>query len=838
MAGGRGPAPTPHGAATTAELIGRLRDLRAWAGMSYRATHRELVRSRAARGVPERPVFDTVYRCFQPGRSRLDVELVVDIARVLLGGDVAADGWRQACEVALGRASIAAIVDVADRWPEDLATFSGRHTELDQITELAAGGGVVVICGMGGVGKTRLAVRAGHQLMTDGRFTDLQLAVDLRGYDPEWSPADPAAVLDGFLRHLGMPGEQIRQLDLAARTAALRQLLAGKRALVLLDNAANADQVSPLIAETHGCLTLITSRRALPNLAGTTQLVVDALNPTQSVDLLRQVCGPDRIDADSSAAKAIARSLGGLPLALDLVAARIRASPDWTLVDHHERLVRRRLDDAVNVSLRVSYDDLRPDQQRLFRLLALHPGDITVYAAAALTDARQAAVQEHLDQLVAANVLLQRSPGRYGFHDLVRVFAANLTHDHDAASARNAALRRLFDHYAYAASVAMDHYAPFDRVRRPHVPDPRTPTPQLADAETATAWLHAERANLIAVALYAADQGSPTHTGHQSATLARYLDATANFHDAEILHTRALLTADLTGTAAALRGLGTMHLHVGRYPQALDHFTRALRIVREIGDRAAEGHLLTDLGNVYWRSGRRLNAVEKFEAGLAIAAEVGDRFGQARARNSIGEVLLVSGDPAALDELQRVVEIHRADANRIGEAIALENLGCAYTRLGRYSEAVDPHQSALAIGREVGGGFLEGRVLTSLGRAYRGLGRHTLALDHHQQALDIGRDNGDRVLLAQALNGIGETLRSTNSPSRAAEHHQRALTIATEIGDALEQARAHHGIACALAVRGHHEVAQSHWQQALSLYSKLGARETEEIRTYLADLTL
>ncbi|HJP77065.1 MAG TPA: NB-ARC domain-containing protein [Pseudonocardiaceae bacterium] len=371
---------------------------------------------------------------------------------MLLGDEVAVDGWRQAYQVALGRVGIAAIVDVADRWPEDLATFSGRDTELDQITGLAAGGGVV-LCGMGGVGKTRLAVRAGHQLMTDGRFTDVQLAVDLHGYDPERSPADPAAVLDGFLRRLGMRGEQIRQLDLAARTAALRQLLAGKRALVLLDNAANAEQVRPLIPDTHSCLTLITSRRVLPSLAGTTQLVVDVLNPAQSVNLLRQVCGPDRIDADLSAAKAIAQSLGGLPLALDLVAARIKASPDWTLLDHHERLVRRRLDDVVKVSLHISYDDLQPDQQRLFRLLALHPGDdITVYAAAALTDAGQAEVQQHLDQLVAANVLLQRHPGRYGFHDLVRVLATDLTHDHDAASARNAALRRLFDHYAYTAS--------------------------------------------------------------------------------------------------------------------------------------------------------------------------------------------------------------------------------------------------------------------------------------------------------------------------------------------------------------------------------------------------
>ena len=333
-----GDPPTPNGATTLEQLTERLRLLQAWSGMSYRMIHRELVRVRTMRGVPERPVLNTVYRCFQPGRARLDVDLVIDIAQLLLGDESAAEEWRQACWVVAELGSAAAIVSVADTWPADLPSFTGRHPDLQKIIQPENGSRseltIWAIAGMPGIGKTRLAVRAGHLLMSHGQFTQLQLAVDLRGYDPDRPPADPNAVLEGFLRRLGMSGDQIQHLSLADRTAKYRQLLTGRSALVLLDNAASAEQVRPLLPENPGCFVLITSRRTLPDLSSVRHLSLDVLTPGEAVGLLRHTANRGMVDTEPGIAADIADLLGHLPLALELVASRIRASPDWTLTDH------------------------------------------------------------------------------------------------------------------------------------------------------------------------------------------------------------------------------------------------------------------------------------------------------------------------------------------------------------------------------------------------------------------------------------------------------------------------------------------------------------------------
>ncbi|WP_185448538.1 hypothetical protein [Kribbella qitaiheensis] len=193
------------------------------------------------------PVYDTVYRCLQPGRSRLDVELVVDVVRALTD-DQAAARWRQAYQAITGTAADAAVVNVCDRLPDDRPGFTGRAAELRRLCELSASTQpvVVVIDGMAGVGKTSLAIRAAHRMALPA----VVFTVDLRGHDPARSPADPGAVLDGFLKSLGLRGGQLAGLDLAARTARFRDLLLGKRALILLDNAASADQLLPLLPGT------------------------------------------------------------------------------------------------------------------------------------------------------------------------------------------------------------------------------------------------------------------------------------------------------------------------------------------------------------------------------------------------------------------------------------------------------------------------------------------------------------------------------------------------------------------------------------------------------------
>ncbi len=881
-----GPAglpPEPYGVGTVRELTERLQSLRAWAGLSYRAIHREVVRSRRARGVVEQPVLNTVYRCLQPGRAQLDVELVADIAQALLGDAAGAESWRYACQVIAGRASAAGIVDVFDTLPQDLTRFIGRRRELKMITAWVDKGvtGVVIsaITGMAGIGKTRLAVHAAHALARRSLF-DQVLAVDLRGFDQTRPPADPAAVLAGFLRRLGMPGNRVQRLDLAGRAAAYRRLLAGKRALILLDNAAGTEQVRPMLPDTPGCLALITTRRAHTGLPGVRELPLRVFTPAESARLLRGSAGEHRPDADPQMIDSIAELLGHLPLALALAAARIRANPDWTLADHLDRLYRHRehlrLDPAVEMALSLSYADQPPDLQHTLRLLALHPGtDLEPYAAAALAGTGLATMRHHLSLLSDEGLLLPTTPGRFGLHDLVRRHAITQAQDQDPASARQAALSRLLDHYAYTASAAMDHYAPQDKHHRPHVPDPGTATPPLADVESATAWLDAERTNVVAAACYAATPGQPAQASHQSDILWRYLDTAGHYHDAALLHGAALQTQDQGGRCRALCHLGNASWRLGRCQEAIMYFRRALHIGREIGDRATQARALSGLGSVHWRLGRYQQSLRYQQRALTTYREIGDRAGEGRALNGLGGVYYQLGryqqaldhihqDLAIADEIgdrgreridlnnlgvvcerlgryeeagghyRRALALAAELAERVGRSNALAGLGSVSERLGRYGDALGHYRRALAIAREIGDRNGEAHSLDCAGVVFRRLRRHGMALAHHRQALAIAREVEDQQVEIPVLNNIGETLLQMGVPEQATDHHRRALALAEDHGEPYERARALAGIACAQRALGHEATARAHLQQALRLYAELGVPEAADLRTRLA----
>ena len=380
-----GVAPSPGGVRTLAELGARLRELQVWSGLSYREIHRRVVRSRQERGIAELPAFNTTYRCLTPGRTRLDVELVVDIARAALGNEARAAEWRQAHQVVSGLAADASVVHVAGRVESDDA-FVGRSSTVAAALTALETQGLVLIDGMPGVGKTSLAGRVACRVPE----VELEFSVNLRGYDPARPPADPAAVLDGFLRRLGVPGSRIHGLDLAARSALFDGLLAGRRTVVLLDNAASDDQVQPLIADS--ALTLVTSRRRLTGSPQAYRINLEVFEPTESAALIRRAAGT-AVDREPEAAVLIAELVGHLPLALAVLAGRIKAQPEWTLGDHLERLqehtARLRLDDGVAASLSLSYQALPVQARRLLRLLALHPGrDFDAYAGAALGGTR------------------------------------------------------------------------------------------------------------------------------------------------------------------------------------------------------------------------------------------------------------------------------------------------------------------------------------------------------------------------------------------------------------------------------------------------------------------
>jgi tetratricopeptide (TPR) repeat protein len=842
MSGAAHHPPSPYGVGDLDELVTRLRRLHIWAGLPYRELHRGVVRERRRRGVAELPTYNTVYRCFQPGRTRLDVELLVDIARVLLGDDGLAAEWRQAHQAIVGEAAWASVVNVSNQLPADLPGFVGRQAELDTLLVASDAGGAVVVAldGMAGVGKTQLAVHAAHLLQRQGRYVDLQLAVNLRGFDAELPPADPAAVLDALLRHLGMAGAQIHGLSLAERSERFRALMADRKALLLLDNAATEDQVAPLLPYSSTSHVLITSRRRLVGLAGVNNVSLGVLTEVESLDLLRATAG--EVIAASPIAADIARMAGHLPLALALAGSRMRNRPHWTLADHMDQLAehasRLRLDDRVDVALRLSYAALSPDQQRLLRRLALHPGrDIEATAVAALAGCDLEDAVRHLAELQASNVVSQRSPGRYELHDLVRLFAAGCARDEDPGTARRAALTRLADHYRYAAALAVDLYAPHEKHRRPAVIDPGTSMPPLSDRAAATAWLEAERANLMSVAAHAAEQKWSTYIGEIATILYAFLDLSGYHRDAELLHGRAAEIAHGRARGFALTQLGTVYWRTGRMSEAIECFQRGERLFEQIGDVAGRARVIGNLGVVFQGTGRYAEALERDQVAARLFHQAADSTGESRIYGNAGCVRVGLGQYVeAQADFERSLELARQVGDQAGAGATLANLGCCHEKLGNYAEALDYHQQALAIACEVGHHDGQAQSMSNIGTALAYLGRLGPALRHEEQALRMAQASGARQVEAKAYNGGGVALRLLGRNDDALDWLGNALRVAEDLGDREEIARAHAELGATWADRDTAAEARRHWQAALTLYRGMGAPEAEEIAAAIRGL--
>jgi tetratricopeptide (TPR) repeat protein len=678
-----GAPPDPQGVGTVDELAARLRLLRAWAGVGYHEIHPRVVALRASQGVPERLSYNTIYRCLQPGRSRLDVELIVDIVQVLVDDDAVATTWRLAHQVIAGQAGAASIISASAALPDDLAEFTGRQAELDRILSSIADSAMAVapvwtVEGMAGIGKTTLAVHASHCLLRRARFVDLQLSVNLRGYEPAQPPADVSAVLAAFLRLLGVSGDRIYRLDLAGRAAMYRRLLAGRRALILLDNVATQEQVVPLLPQTAGCLTIITSRNALIELPGSRRLPLSVFREAEALELLRRTIGSDRVDAAPQTALGIAGQVGCLPLALGVVAGRINDSPDWTLTDHLARLTERRrlrqLDSGIELALDLSYRALTPELQQTLRLLALHCGhDFDAYTAAALAGTDPPTTGQRLDTLLAANLLQRPTATRYHIHDLIHIYANARAVDDEPDSARHAALTRLFDSYLFTADQAMGTLYPAQRHRWPRIQAPPSPTPPIADPAAARDWLVAEHANLLATVTYAATHGWPTHATDLGARLSAWL--IIGGHHADAL---------------------TVHGH-------------ALDAARRCGDRGAEGVALMNLGAIREVLGQYRDAIAALQQARQISREVGDRFTQGRCHDRLGATDTALGRyPNALKHFSTAAVIYRQLGDRPAEGGALNNIGDIYEQMGHYHQAITHYQQALAISREVDAHVLTG----------------------------------------------------------------------------------------------------------------------------------
>jgi tetratricopeptide (TPR) repeat protein/transcriptional regulator with XRE-family HTH domain len=740
--------------------------------------------------------------------------------------------------------------------PAPVPFFAGRAAELAALTRVleqrdASAPGTVVISAIGGtagVGKTELAVQWSHQFAD--RFPDGQLYVNLRGYDPA-EPVAAADALAGFLRALGVPGQEIPPGE-DDRAARYRSLLDGRRMLVLLDNAGSAEQVRPLLPGSPSCTVVVTSRDALAGLVarhGAVRLDLDLLPLADATDLLRDLIG-ERAQADPDAVMALASRCARLPLALRVAAELAAARPADPLSVLSGELAdqQRRLDlldaggdprTAVRAVFSWSYRHLDAAAARMFRLVGLHPGaDFDRYSAAALAGTGLAQGRRTLDALARAYLIQPAGPGRYSLHDLLRGYARELAAAHDGETGQHEALGRLLDYYLHTAGAAMDTLHPAERQHRPRLPSPASPAPPVSDSEAARCWLNAERATLVAVTAHAAGSGWPSHAIRLAAILFRYLDRGGHHAEAVIIHSHALAAARRAGDsaveAASLTALGVVALQQGHYQQGTDHLEQALALSRRDGDGVGQARALGNLSMACYLEGRYGQGSEWCQQALALYRAEGDQAGETVTLANLGLLELRQGRyRQASERLQCSLALARTNCNRAMETGALVTLGEVSLRQGAYQHAAGLLRQALDLARTTGNRNREASALARLGETCLWLRRHEQAASHLHQALALAREIGEREEEADALNSLGEVLLATGQPGQARAQYSAALGLASQIGAKHQEARAHHGLARAHQVAAPGQ-ARPHWQQALALYTGMGVPEADQVRTELA----
>ena len=667
--------------------------------------------------------------------------------------------------------------------------FTGRAAELAALSEVLdrAGShapGTVVISAIGGtagVGKTALAVRWAHQVA--GQFPDGQLYVNLRGFGPSGTPVTPAEVIRAFLDALGVPANQI-PLSLEGQAGRYRSLLAGRRMLIVLDNARDEQQVRPLLPAGPGCLVIVTSRNKLAGLAaaeGARLFTLDVLTPLEAGQMLGARLSAGRVSTEPDAVTEIAARCARLPLALAIAAARAAAHPDLPLsaLAAELRDASSRLDalatgeDATDARavLSWSYQQLGPATARMFRLLGLHPGpDITAPAAASLAGTDPPQARRLLRELTRGCLLTEHSPGRYALHDLLRAYATERAQATDGQQARHQATARTLDHYLHTAHAADRLLNPSrDQITVPACADGVRPE-RLRDYGQAMEWFRAEHKVLLASLALAADAGFDTHAWQIPWAIVDFCEFRGHWHDWIATQRTAITAARRAGHRAAearcCRALGYAYARTGRDDEAFDHLSRALGLFHQVGDPIGEARTQQDLSWVLDRQGRPALALHHDRLALRLYEEAGHAAGQANALNAIGWLHAVLGDQQqAVDYCRQALVLHRELGNRRGEAATWDSLGYAHHHLGQHSEAVTYYRRSLSVFRELADRSNEAEILTHLGDACHAAGELHQARDAWRQALaildELHHPDADhvRAKLGDALSTPGDLAR-------------------------------------------------------------------------------
>jgi tetratricopeptide (TPR) repeat protein/DNA-binding XRE family transcriptional regulator len=665
------------------------------------------------------------------------------------GVPVAPPGWR-----------------VPRQLPHAPAGFVGREAELDTLTglldRLGDGRGAMVISvigGTAGVGKTALAVQWSHEVAD--RFPDGQLYLNLRGFDPSGISMEPAVAIRAFLEALGVAADAI-PVQADAQAGLFRSLLAGRRLLVVLDNARDSSQVRGLLPGSAGCLALITSRNQLTGLAasdGAHQITLDVLSRAGASALLTSRLGAERTGREPTAVAQLTELSARLPLALTIAAARAAstARPLAGLVSQL-RDVRDRLDGldageptaSIRAAFAWSYQRLPVPAARLFQFLGLHPGpDITAGAAASLAGIPGRQARSLLDRLCQASLLIEHVPDRYAFHDLLRIYAGEQARDRLGRDDRLAALHRMHDHYLHTGFVAAMLLNPQRAAIVLPAAQPFVQPELIANREQAMAWCEAEYEilrNVIALAASPeAEASSDRHAWQLPWTLTNFCDRRGRWDELAELHRTALVAAerlgDVAGKARAHLNIGSASIRLCRYDDALTHLNCSASLLGETGQPAAQGHSLLAIAEVFARQEEPHQVLDFAERALALFRDIDDVAGQGFALNTVGLAHLKLGhDQDVLTRCDQALEIHRRLGNPFGEAESWEYLGGARMHLGQYDAAIDCYEHSVELISKLGDRYNEACELEYLGGAYQAAGEPQEAARAWRRSLDILED--------------------------------------------------------------------------------------------------
>ncbi|MGW0836858.1 BTAD domain-containing putative transcriptional regulator [Streptomyces prunicolor] len=712
--------------------------------------------------------------CYAAVRKRLSEELGTDTGPALrqlhqsiLRGHRPASPRRPEPSTAIRQTAPSAVIRQTEhpaQLPMAVRGFTGRDGELARLAAILASAegesaAVVIsaVSGMAGVGKTALAVHWARRV--ESAFPDGQLYVNLRGFDAQGAVVPPTEAVRGFLDALGVRPERVPP-GLEAQVGLYRSLLTGRRMMVVLDNARDEEQVRPLLPGSVGCMALVTSRNRLTGLAATEGahlLAVDPLTPAAARDVLAERLGVGRVAAEPAAVADVVTWCAGLPLALAVVSARAAAQPRRPLgaLADELREAGGRLDalDGGEESSQVravfswSYSALSPAAARLFRLLALHPGpDLDRRAAAALAGTPPERVRALLAELTGGHLLVEHAPGRYAFHDLLRVYAGELVTAYDDEWERRSALRRMMDHYLHSARAADVLVTPQPNPVDAPAPKPGANPLEFEDYGRAQAWLLDEHPVLLAI-VRQPQPGFDAHVWRLVTVLTTFLDRHGYWQALLTAGHRALAAAeregDQTGRAGAHRGLGLALDRLKCPEPAREHYLRALELFAAAGSEA----------------------------------------GQARTHQHLSRMSGGQGDAElALEHAYRSLEHYRAAGDRAGQAAVLNHIGWRQAHLGDHLRALGHCEQALELAREAGDVDGQAHISDSLGYIHHQLGSYQQAVDRYRQAAQLFHATGERHSEAACLICLGDSHRSAGQSEEAREVWTRALTLTAELG--------------------------------------------------------